>query len=186
MENLNYVNILIRRKKIEWIAHNYRFSNHAIQQTIKRDIKDDFDFKERILYSPLCWKTKDDCIAIALDLFNYIVVNADTKDEQGNNFANIVTFINTKQNDRTIIDEMLIDYKRQCLGVNNYNNKNTYYVVRANSFWYKFDDLEKAEEHYNYIYENLNKKYKNINILYLAEYCDKKQDIIKIWNREDL
>lgn len=44
------------------------------------------------------------------------------------------------------------------------------YVVRANSHWFKFNDKQKAEEHYDYIINNLNGKYKNMDRVYLAQY----------------
>lgn len=60
-----------------------------------------------------------------------------------------------------------------------------YWIVRADTFWYKFDDLEDAEKHYNYVYENKDGKYKNIDKIYLAEYDEfNRARILKIWRRE--
>lgn len=186
MENFKYNNILIRRKKIEWIAYNYQLSTHAKVQITKRCYEDlqDEDFKNLILESPLAWKSKDkQCICIALNLFDYIVVNPDTTDEKtGQKYANILTYVSTRNNDQTVIDKFLMDYKQSSI---NEQTTQKYWVVRANLFWYKFEQLEKAEAHYNYIFNNLEYKYKNVNKLYLAEYNGNDQPkIIKIWKRE--
>lgn len=60
------------------------------------------------------------------------------------------------------------------------------WVVRADSWWYKFEDKQLAENHYNYLLNNINEKYKNIDKLYIAEY-DKNNNakILKIWHREN-
>lgn len=60
-----------------------------------------------------------------------------------------------------------------------------FWIVRADTFWYKFDDKQKAQEHYNYIFNNKDGKYKNIDKIYLVEYCkDKTPKILERWNRE--
>jgi hypothetical protein len=60
-----------------------------------------------------------------------------------------------------------------------------YWIVRADTFWYKFDDLEEARNHFNYVYENRNEKYKNIDKIYLAEYDEfNSARILEIWRRE--
>ena len=61
---------------------------------------------------------------------------------------------------------------------------NTFYVVRANGYWYKFDYIEDAMKHYEYIFNNKDSKYKNVDKIYIAEYEENKTPkIIKIWNR---
>lgn len=45
-----------------------------------------------------------------------------------------------------------------------------FWVVRADGWWYKFTDKALAQQHYKYILDNLNDKYKNIEKVYLAEY----------------
>jgi hypothetical protein len=58
------------------------------------------------------------------------------------------------------------------------------YIVRADRFWYKFDDFESAEKHYDYIFNNLDDKYAQIKKLYLAEYKNgQPPKILKIWRR---
>lgn len=59
-----------------------------------------------------------------------------------------------------------------------------FWIVRADRFWYKFEFKEDAEKHYNYIFNNKDEKYKNIEKLYLAEYDrDKMPKILKMWTR---
>lgn len=186
-EELKYKNILIRRKKIEWIAYNYQLSTHAKVQMTKRCYEDlqDEDFKNLILESPLAWKSKDkQCICVAINLFDYIVVNPDTTDEKtGQKYANILTYVSTRNNDQTVIDKFLMDYKQSSI---NEQTTQKYWVVRANLFWYKFDVLDKAIAHYEYILNNLDNKYKNISKLYLAEYNgDNTPKILKIWKQEE-
>lgn len=60
-----------------------------------------------------------------------------------------------------------------------------FWVVRADKFWYKFDDKKLAENHYNYIFNNLYEKYGQIEKLYLAEYEGKTARLLKIWRREN-
>lgn len=104
-------NILVGRKKLEWIAYNHKLSAHAKVQMLRRDSHFDFRLASRILNSPLAWKTRSGCIAIALDLFTYIVVDAvNIKD----GLATVVTFINLEKYNETVIDKMLIEYKTKC------------------------------------------------------------------------
>lgn len=58
-----------------------------------------------------------------------------------------------------------------------------YWIVRVDSFWYKCETLEKAEEQYQYILDNINGKYKGKDRVYLAEYGGEHPRILKIWNR---
>ena len=59
-----------------------------------------------------------------------------------------------------------------------------FYIVRADSFWYRFKDKTKAKEHYNYIFTNKDGKYKNIEQIYLAQYGENKRPkILEMWNR---
>lgn len=59
----------------------------------------------------------------------------------------------------------------------------TFYVVRADKFWYKFEDKKQALKHYNYLLDNINGKYKQIDKVYLAEYTEQDGKILEIWNR---
>lgn len=60
------------------------------------------------------------------------------------------------------------------------------WVVRADSWWYKFEDKKLAESHYKYLLDNINGKYGQVDKVYLAEY-DKNNNakILKIWHREN-
>lgn len=102
------INILVSRKKLEWVAYNHKLTAHAEAQMMRRDTSLNFDLRERILNSPLAWKTASGCIAIALDLYNYIVVNADTGDR---NPAIVVTFVNVEERGISVIDKMLMSYR---------------------------------------------------------------------------
>lgn len=60
------------------------------------------------------------------------------------------------------------------------------WIVRADSWWYKFEDKEQAESHYKYLLNNINNKYKQVNKIYLAEYGeDKTPKILEMWKREN-
>ena len=61
----------------------------------------------------------------------------------------------------------------------------TYYVVRANTYWYKFDNEEEARKQYEYIYTRRHNKYSNIDKIYLAKYENGKEPpkILEIWYR---
>ena len=78
-------NILVGRKKVEWIANNIKLTQHAELRLLQKD-KSTRSIKHRILETPLAWKTETGCIAIATDLFHYFVVNPSKEDETGNNY----------------------------------------------------------------------------------------------------
>lgn len=106
-------NILIGRKKVEWLANNFVMSEHAKFAQIRRD--DSLSrsaLKKRILNSPLSWKTKNGCVAIALDLYNYIVVNTDTtRDSNGKAIPVVLTFVNVKESGINVVDKFIVEYK---------------------------------------------------------------------------
>ena len=59
------------------------------------------------------------------------------------------------------------------------------YIVRADSWWYRFDDEDKARTHYKYLLDNINSKYKQIEKIYLAQYDgDKTPKILELWKRQ--
>lgn len=108
-----YVNVLVSRKKVAWIADHYVLSDHAKVAMIRRDEKTEFDLRSRILASPLVWKTYDNRIAIALDLYSYIVI--DTSTRSGEYEVPIVcTFVNTESAGVNVVDKMLVAYKEFC------------------------------------------------------------------------
>lgn len=91
----NYINMLVSRKKIEWIAFNFKVSSHAQIRFIQRDTILERDLKQCIRRSPLCWKRVDGAICIAFDLYNYIVV---IEDSDGNPL--IKTFLDAREDRR--------------------------------------------------------------------------------------
>lgn len=105
-------NILVGRKKLEWIAKNFIMSEHAKFAQIRRD--DTLSrraLKKRILNSPLSWKTRNNCVAIALDLYNYVVVDPENKDDYGTTTPIIVTFVNVRESGINVVDKFIVEYK---------------------------------------------------------------------------
>lgn len=101
-------NVLVSRKLVEWIAYNYVVSEHAKFRQVKRDFQLDRDYKSSIRKSPLAWKTKEEnTIAIALDLYNYIIVYLDKEQ----NVPYIKTFATTKNKNTTVVEKFFVDYK---------------------------------------------------------------------------
>lgn len=106
-------NILVSRRVIKWVAHNLEFTNHASVNIINRDSVLNRDFKKSIHESPLAWKQSDDKIAIALNLFEYIVV------EISGSKATVITFINTKDSKEdgdNVVYRMFKDYRNFLMG----------------------------------------------------------------------
>lgn len=105
-------NILVGRKKVEWIANNFIMSEHAKFAQIRRDdtLSTD-DLKRRILNSPLAWKTKNDCVAIALDLYNYVVVDPISNLSCGKPIPVVVTFVNVKESGINVVDKFIVEYR---------------------------------------------------------------------------
>jgi len=101
-------NVLVSRKLVEWVAFNYTISEHAEFRIVQRDYLLDRDFKTSIRKSPLAWKCKkENTIAIALDLYNYIIVYLDKE----NNVPIILTFATTKDKGTTVVEKFFVDYK---------------------------------------------------------------------------
>lgn len=62
-----------------------------------------------------------------------------------------------------------------------------FWIVRADTFWYRFDSEIKAKNHYQYILDNINGKYKKIEKVYLAQYEEcKVPKVLEMWNRPQL
>jgi hypothetical protein len=106
-----YINILVSRKKLEWIAHNHILSNHAEYRLLQRDILIDRDLKKSILNSPLAWKSIIGTIYIALDLYRYIVV-----DDREYGSPIVVTFADTRDNPSAkginVFEMAVVEYKK--------------------------------------------------------------------------
>lgn len=99
------VNVLVGRKKIEWIAYNHKLTNHAKMQMMRRGFNDG-DLQSAILNSPLFWKFSEGYVGIALNLFEYLVV---TNDESPK--SSVVTYVNLENEGYSVIDKMLISYQ---------------------------------------------------------------------------
>jgi hypothetical protein len=99
------VNVLVGRKKIEWIAYNHKLTNHAKMQMMRRGFNEG-DLRSAILNSPLSWKFSEGYVGIALNLFEYLVV---TNDESPK--SSIVTYVNLEDEEYSVIDKMLISYQ---------------------------------------------------------------------------
>lgn len=107
----DYTNILVGRKKIQWIAYNFVMSEHAEIRMVQRDTLTTRNLKDCIINTVLAWKNTNGTISIALDLYNYIVVKIEE------NIPKIITFASTKDYDCTVVDKMFVEYKRFIKGV---------------------------------------------------------------------
>lgn len=101
-----YINILVSRKRIEWIACNFKITEHAQFRFVQRDTLVERNLKMCIRRSPLCWKQIDGTIAIAFDLYNYIVVD----DSSGTPI--IITFANMKDKKSNVFEKAMVEYKK--------------------------------------------------------------------------
>lgn len=104
---------LVGRGKVEWIAYNYQLSKHAEERMLERIKKQKKkSLKDRILNSQFAWKTYKDCICIALDLYEYIVVYPSLKNDETNGqwIPLVVTYVDTKVENKTVVDKFLEHY----------------------------------------------------------------------------
>lgn len=101
-----YINMLVSRKRIEWIAYNFKVSTHAQYRFVQRDTVLERDLKACIRRSPLCWKTIEGTICIALDLYRYIVVD----DRTGEPI--VVTFVDAREKGTNVWETAMVEYKK--------------------------------------------------------------------------
>nr|DAH56627.1 MAG TPA: hypothetical protein [Caudoviricetes sp.] len=101
--------VLVGRKKIEFVAYTYQLSEHAKVQLLRRGTDLSVDLRDRILNSPLAWKVRDGRIAIALSLYEYIVVYVPRKGLGQS--PTIITYVDTTRSGVNVIDKMLISYR---------------------------------------------------------------------------
>lgn len=105
-----YINPLVSRKRIEWIATNFKVSNHAEYRLLQRDTLIDRDLKNCIRRSPLSWKSIEGTIYIAFDLYYYIVVD----DRSGEPL--VVTFADARDNmsakGTNVFEMAVVEYKK--------------------------------------------------------------------------
>lgn len=108
MRTHNNINILVSRKKLEWIAHNFRVSDHAEFRMVQRDSKLNRDLRTSILNSPLAWYSYTGAIVVALNLYEYVVISVENDDPC------IITFSNMEDNktQATVVDKMFVDYRK--------------------------------------------------------------------------
>lgn len=116
---MNEANNLVSRKRLEWIAYNYELSLHA-KDRIKERSDTIKTMRELILNSPLAWGLGNNKYCIALNLYEYIVV------EHVQDFTHskptIITFVNMKESDYNVIDKFVYAYdklKNKYLGEEN-------------------------------------------------------------------
>ena len=100
------VNVLVGRKKVEWVAYNHKISEHAKMQMVRKGLLN-YNLTAAILNSPLAWKLSKGYIAIALNLYEYVVVAVPEKGAS----ATIVTYVNLSDKGYSVIDKMLITYQ---------------------------------------------------------------------------
>lgn len=103
------INMLVGRKKIEWVAFTIQCSEHFKMQELKRSsvIK---SLRDRILNCVLAWKTYDNNICIAFNSYEYIVVDPN-KIIDGKQTPIGVTYVNLKKTGGTVIDKLLMTYR---------------------------------------------------------------------------
>lgn len=109
------VNILVSRKKIEWVAHNVVLSSHAKMQMVRRGMVIT-NLTDLMLNCPLAWKEGKDYIAVALNLFEYVIVAM--PEEQGGTPV-VVTYVNLKGQSYSVIDKMLVAYQDEVRKIEN-------------------------------------------------------------------
>ena len=96
-------NMLVSRKKIEYIAHNLIVTTHA-KQRIEERLDKDADIRVMILNSPLWYRNIDGTINIAIDQQTYFVVS-----ENNGRFA-LVTIKEPSRNGYDIMDKFVFAY----------------------------------------------------------------------------
>lgn len=104
--NKSIVNVLVGRKKVEWVAYNHNISKHAKMQMVRRGLLN-YNLTAAILNTPLTWKLAKGYIAIALNLYEYVVVAIPETATP----ATIVTYVNLSDAGYSVIDKMLITYQ---------------------------------------------------------------------------
>lgn len=110
-EKEEYINILVSRKRIEWIAVRHKVSAHAEYRFIQRDTVMNRDLTYSIRKSPLNWKGVDGQIYIAFDLYRYIVV-----DDSDSKTPVIITFADARENPTAkgtnVFEMAMFEYKK--------------------------------------------------------------------------
>ena len=81
--------ILLSRKKLEWIAYNYELTSHA-KERIKERADTTKTIKEQILNSPMAWLCGENKYAIALNLYELVIITTN------DNVPYVKTFMNLR------------------------------------------------------------------------------------------
>ena len=106
-EQKQYINILVSRKYVVWVASNFQITEHAQFRFVQRDKVASRDLKSCIMNSPLAWKNLNGTVCIALNLYDYIVV--DVRDD---GIPTVITFASTRKFGSSVVDKMFVEYKK--------------------------------------------------------------------------
>lgn len=101
------INILISRKRLEWIAHNVRVSDHAEFRMVQRDTQTQRNLCQSILNSPLAWFSSSGALIVAFNLYEYVVISVEQE------IPTVITFANMTDKGGTVIEKMIVDYKKK-------------------------------------------------------------------------
>lgn len=116
---MNETNNLLSRKRLEWIAYNYELSLHA-KDRIKERSDTIKTMRELILNSPLAWGLSTTKCCIALNLYEYIIV--EHIQDNSHTTPKIITFVNMRNSEYNVIDKFVYSYdklKNKYLGEEN-------------------------------------------------------------------
>lgn len=96
-------NMLVSRKKLEYIAHNIKITEHA-KERISERLGEDVDIRTMILNSPFWYRNVDESINIAIDQKKYFVVAED------DGVYTMITVKSPSKNGYDIMDKFVIAY----------------------------------------------------------------------------
>lgn len=100
---------LVNRKKIEWIAYNYKMTSHA-QERIKERYVSPKTIRQAMLDSCLAWFQEEDLVAIAINNDDIFYVRL-SYDHMGNmEYATLVTYTWKSKNGYTVVDKFCKNY----------------------------------------------------------------------------
>ena len=100
---MSLYNMLVSRKKIEYIAHNLIVTDHA-KERIDERLGKGADIRQLILNSPLWFRNKDGCITIAINTKKCFIVA-----EKDNKFT-LITVKDDSENDYDMMDKFVVAY----------------------------------------------------------------------------
>lgn len=100
---MSLYNMLISRKKIEYIAHNLVITNHAKQRIMER-LGCNVDIRQLILNSPFWFRDVDESIVISIDQQRYFIVS------ESDNVFKLITVKEPSKNGYDIMDKFVLAY----------------------------------------------------------------------------